>query len=380
MSLTTKVQPVKVATHVFRNYLNGVFCIYKPTGIKTGTAVKMIEINLLKELNKLPAYEHEVDQYFKERFSLPSVSDNNTTTVVPTNVPQKITDFSKHKLVLGDMFVARDLNLKCHHRHRLGSEASGVVVCSVGRKGGETLNMIRLARYLRVYHVKGRLGYCTDNFFPTGKFIERTTYAHINKGKLDKYCGSAQSSHRRFMFEYAGVDSQSEEAYELACQGLVRPADDKSPPMIYGLKCIYFDPPEFTLEVHTINETTEYLGNIVNDIGLKLKSSAVCTHVHRLRYGVFDLDYALLKKEWHLPHIVKNITKCMAALTPDKLLTNLQFNTSNDITRNNESGWDGGRNEGDTRRNGVSVDDIVTREKEKELEILREQIKNFSRK
>lgn len=43
-----------------------------------------------------------------------------------------------------------------------------------------------------------------------------------------------------------GLDIQSQAAYELAVQGLVRPADMHIP-MIYNIKCIDFTSPEFTL-------------------------------------------------------------------------------------------------------------------------------------
>ena len=46
---------------------------------------------------------------------------------------------------------------------------------------------------------------------------------------------------------YAGVDPHSQAAYELAAQGLVRPEDGHSRPMLYSIKCIDFQLPDFTL-------------------------------------------------------------------------------------------------------------------------------------
>lgn len=40
---------------------------------------------------------------------------------------------------------------------------------------------------------------------------------------------------------------ESQEAYESASSGLVRPANRDVPPIIYGVKCIEFQPPDFTL-------------------------------------------------------------------------------------------------------------------------------------
>ena len=46
---------------------------------------------------------------------------------------------------------------------------------------------------------------------------------------------------------YAGVDPHSQAAYELAAQGLVRPEDGHTRPMLYSIKCIDFQLPDFTL-------------------------------------------------------------------------------------------------------------------------------------
>ena len=45
----------------------------------------------------------------------------------------------------------------------------------------------------------------------------------------------------------AVADIQSQEAYELACRGPLRPDSDDTEPYIYGVKCIHFKSPNFTL-------------------------------------------------------------------------------------------------------------------------------------
>lgn len=47
-------------------------------------------------------------------------------------------------------------------------------------------------------------------------------------------------------YRMSGVDLQSDTAYELAKQGLIRPANSKIP-IIYGIKCVEFDAPNFTI-------------------------------------------------------------------------------------------------------------------------------------
>lgn len=48
------------------------------------------------------------------------------------------------------------------------------------------------------------------------------------------------------LYRYSKVDMRSQEAYELAVQGLLGP-DGKSEPILTGLRCIHFQPPNFTL-------------------------------------------------------------------------------------------------------------------------------------
>ncbi len=47
----------------------------------------------------------------------------------------------------------------------------------------------------------------------------------------------------------AGLDLQSQEAYELAAKGLTRTKSDETEfgTVVYGMKCVHFDPPDFSL-------------------------------------------------------------------------------------------------------------------------------------
>jgi len=59
-----------------------------------------------------------------------------------------------------------------------------------------------------------------------------------------------------------------------------------------------------------LHETQQYLRKIVHEIGLELKSSAVCTQVRRIRDGVFTLDDALPRTQWDLRSIQNAIWDC----------------------------------------------------------------------
>lgn len=45
---------------------------------------------------------------------------------------------------------------------------------------------------------------------------------------------------------YSNLDLQTQEAYDMAVRGLIRPMD-KSPMLVTGIRCLYFAPPEFLM-------------------------------------------------------------------------------------------------------------------------------------
>ncbi|VDI73592.1 Hypothetical predicted protein [Mytilus galloprovincialis] len=324
--------------------LNGVFCVYKPEGMPEKVLRQKIQANLARDLNALPCYkyervkkkstEYQTKEYsddLNESFQLqPSTEEGHSSYFTPTvtTLPSVCEDISEHRLVLGDRYLLEDFRISyvagLHHK------SSGIVVCGIGSATRNKVPLLKSAQFLRVYHVKGRFGYCTHDFSPDGPLIERTTFHHINKVLVDKVCASIQANHQKQLFEYAGVHPQSNEAYQMACRGLVRPDTSDTPPMIYGVKCIHFDLPDITLEIHAINEESVYLSKIIHDLGLRLKSSAVCPQVRRIRHGHFTVESALLRKDWKLESILDNIKLCEEYTKPDKLVSDFNIEQSSD--------------------------------------------------
>ena len=62
--------------------------------------------------------------------------------------------------------------------------------------------------------------------------------------------------------------------------------------------------------MHVINETGSFLIEMINEIGLRLKTNATCSQARRIRYGDFTLSQALLRKQWYSKPIVENIRLC----------------------------------------------------------------------
>lgn len=56
-------------------------------------------------------------------------------------------------------------------------------------------------------------------------------------------------------------------------------------------------------EVQCLNETQKYLRKVVHEIGLELRSTAVCKGVRRTRDGLFTLQEALIRQHWNAADI-----------------------------------------------------------------------------
>ncbi|KAK9306256.1 hypothetical protein QLX08_002987 [Tetragonisca angustula] len=258
--------------------LNGIVVLYKPPVLHFNNLRETVISNLCRELN---------DMHTRPPMKHVAIEGE-------TNKPMKVVvrnSFADHPLVVGPRYQLNDFRMGT--TKIMQKDVSGVLVCGINA------------------------GEATDNYFHTGKVVEKSTYAHVRRGHLDKLCSSMQSTHQRKMFELCGVDIQSQAAYELAVKGLLRPADSNIP-MIYTVKCVDFSPPEFMLEVVCTNETDLYLKAIIHDLGLKLRSNATCTQVLCIQDGLFNIKHALLSKHWTLQNIVTNIQICQNVINQNE--------------------------------------------------------------
>ena len=115
------------------------------------------------------------------------------------------------------------------------------------------------------------------------------------------------------MYSSFQVSLQSQEAYEIAAKGPVRP-ENLSDGLIYKLNCVKYAPPTFILDATSVNADAEYFGGLINDIGYTMKTSAVISNIRVLRYGYFDLSSALLRKHCSLENVIQNIFQNEAIL------------------------------------------------------------------
>ncbi|XP_032905239.1 mitochondrial mRNA pseudouridine synthase TRUB2 isoform X3 [Amblyraja radiata] len=223
--------------------LRGIFAVYKPPAVNWRSVRLTVETGLVHDLNasECPLPHDQI------RF-LPTTSQGISGTETNLTVAQ-LPALANHPRVRGPKFVG----LRIGAGHRLDWRSSGV-------------------------------------------------FDHITLDRLERIIAVIQGSHQKALITYSGIDLKSQAAYELACRGMLRPLH-KSPPIITGIRCSQFSLPNFTLEVQCVHETQQYLRKIIHEIGLELKSSAVCTSVRRTRDGVFTLDDALIRTDWKLQQI-----------------------------------------------------------------------------
>ncbi|XP_031986794.1 mitochondrial mRNA pseudouridine synthase TRUB2 isoform X2 [Corvus moneduloides] len=252
--------------------LAGLFAVYKPAGVAWGRVRDAVETRLLRELNAAPGRAPRQRVRF---LPAPAPGGGGAVELVAARVPV----LADHPLVLG-----------------------------IGH-GNKLLTELYNCHLTKVYTVGGLFGKATDDFSDTGNLVEKTTFDHITREKLERILAVIQGTNQKALLMYSNIDMKTQEAYELAVKGLIRPMG-KSPPIITAVRCLWFALPEFQLEIHCLHETQQYLRKMVHEIGLELKSSAVCTQVRRIRDGVFTVDDALPRTRWNLQSIQEAIWNC----------------------------------------------------------------------
>ncbi|XP_072488668.1 pseudouridylate synthase TRUB2, mitochondrial isoform X2 [Notamacropus eugenii] len=215
--------------------LHGLFAVYKPPGLNWKHVRDTVELQLLKGLNS--QRQHTPREHIRFLLGPAEGSEGKELTLTATSVPV----LSEHPLVRGPKYRS----VKVGVGHRLDFKSSGVFVLGVGH-GNKLLTDIYNAHLTKDYTVRGLLGKATDDFSDEGRLIEKTTYDHVTPEKLSRILAVIQGSHQKALVMYSNLDLKTQEAYEMAVKGLIRPMD-KSPMLITGIRCLQFAPPEFIL-------------------------------------------------------------------------------------------------------------------------------------
>lgn len=291
--------------------LNGIICVYKPAEVSVRRLRETLIYKIVSELNYL-----DKQMKYPDTLAIDSQTESNVESAIHGISLTKQIDLSYHPNIIGPRYSQEDLAVSWSNF--LGWNTSGVLMFGL-KQGTQTGKFIRENLPTRCYQIKCKLGQSTDTGFANGKVVEKSTWKYIRQFHMDRMLSSMQAAHQKKMFEMCGVDIQSQLAYELAIKGPIRPANSKLP-IIYGMKCVDFVGPEFTLEIQCVNEYETYLTTLVREIGIKLHSTAHCISIKCIRHSCFTLEHALLMKHWNLENIMSNMGLCAELLNKNQHL------------------------------------------------------------
>uniref|UniRef100_A0A4W5MAS6 TruB pseudouridine (psi) synthase family member 2 n=1 Tax=Hucho hucho TaxID=62062 RepID=A0A4W5MAS6_9TELE len=239
------------------------FTIYKPPGVHWKLVRDTIETNLLKGINAAPPTAHH-QQVHELTLS---------AAFVPT--------LAHHPLVSGPEFQY----IRVGVGHRLDAFSLGVLVLGVCQANKALTDLYR-SHVTRDYTLEGEFGMATDNFSHTGRLIERTTYDHIIRDKLEKVLAMMQGSNQKALLTYIH-------------HSFYIPID------LYQ-----FNP--ITYHTRDIQCLRKGLGQ-GGEVGLELRSTAVCKGVRHTRDGPFTVQHALTRQHWTAPDVIQAIQQSRKA-------------------------------------------------------------------
>ncbi|XP_018495811.2 uncharacterized protein LOC100905731 [Galendromus occidentalis] len=287
--------------HEAYKLLRGVVCVHKEA-FRGGTRVTHeLKAALASELNGMIPRPQE------QRIEISGSFEEEKFQVVQRS------SLADHVLVAGPLYDKSDISIVPLSLPLYMSSG----LCLLGLAPKRDMFKLKTTPLVSTYEMKCVLGIMTDDGTTNGRIRERSRYHHVHQAIIERYLSSVQAGFQRQGFEYAGVDMDSQEAYELASKGLLRP-QQPTMPLIYALRCTEFDAPSFTLEVQVINGDDVYLRTLVCDLALKLKTTAALDKMRRTRYGPFTLDMALIKHLYSVENVLDNIEEIRP--TVDKLL------------------------------------------------------------
>lgn len=273
--------------------LRGILLVHKPAGIHFLELIRELRSRISDQLNEYEprplATNLVIDGDFGEEKKLIQVPN-----------------LADHPLVVGPRYNPWEIRMTTVPPF-LSKRSSGVVPLLLGQDIKYYLPKFKKAKQVSVYQVTGRFGYITDTMFGDGKVIDKTTFKHIKPWKIDHVLSRIEGTQRDRLFEAASVPLDSEEAYELAKAWPSRPPRMAKWPLIFRLRCVHLNLPEFKFEVTVSDENENFLAHLTQDIGLSLKSSAYTESIRRVKHGIFDISDCLTSSEWDLQSIMNNL-------------------------------------------------------------------------
>ena len=231
-------------------WLNGIFPVYKPSGITSSDVVGKLKCIL-----------------------------SNQGTV-------KNTKYHIQKYKVG-------------HGGVLDKAAEGVLVIGVGQ------GTKKLSEYLtgdKSYNATGEFGVTTDTLDRDGTITDRKPFDFITQNDLIMTLKSFEGQQSQIPPLYSALKVKGRRVSDLARQGLE--IDMKTKERSITIHCIAlkrFELPIFEIEVSCSSGT--YIRSLIRDIGQRLDTVAYMTHLCRTRQGRYLLAEALPQEKWTFDNV-----------------------------------------------------------------------------
>ena len=293
------------------HYLHGLVCLYKPPGQPLNKLLQLLRFNLARDLNSL---ERSLDGEEQGRLAVAGQLQSSELVGAGQHQTSELVearrDYSSHPGVLGLGYEARDV--KVVPVNSLGEESSGVVVCGVGRGGARQAGRLRSARQLTTLQVTLELGRATAGGWAGGKTRHCHSWRHLvgRPGRLEQTLAGLAAQHRTRAWEVAGVAPDTEEGYQQALQGPVRPAM-LSETLIYSARLTSFDLPRVTIQLECVENqhdlAQEAVVRLVEEIAVKCKTVGHTVGLRCAAVGPWTAEHSLLHKQVRLQQVLDNI-------------------------------------------------------------------------
>ncbi|XP_072177175.1 pseudouridylate synthase TRUB1-like isoform X2 [Diadema setosum] len=268
--------------------LNGLFAVVKPAGITSANVVDRLKTVLLRDIGYREEHGEQL-LHGECRESIEAGEKGGSPNCA--------------------MYKTGWTNKKCYklpkigHGGTLDMHATGVLVIGIGR------GTKQLASYLqggKTYVAHGCLGKATDTMDASGEVTESSEFGHISecdfKGALNNFVGNIMQAPPL----YSALKVQGERMSDLVKRGVEVAPKPERPVQVYSLRCLTFNPPDFTFEVNCGGGF--YVRKLIHDLGKSLGSCAHMMALCRTKQGYFMLDkHALPEDRWTLQDILQAV-------------------------------------------------------------------------
>ncbi|XP_023346568.1 mitochondrial mRNA pseudouridine synthase Trub2 [Eurytemora carolleeae] len=327
-----------------------------------------LPIKELSESKHKPEPELETEpEYYEEKFT--SIDRNNQLDedcfasedkeLEEKEEKKEMVDYSSHFRLLGPAYNVEDFKFK--PVNFLQPIASGVCVIGINNSTHTAVN-IRNANPLVTYEIQAELGSATSTGFTDGKTVAKATWTHLKNRRwtIDQILSNIQASHQKSAWASTNVLIDSQEAYELAAKGPVRP-NLLTDTLIYSIRCIEWKPPHFCLSIQCIGDRDhKFLLDLISEIGIRMKTHAHTTGIRCAQVGIFTAEDSLLPSQCDLASVINHIGQTKKIVRSKKpFIRRSNFISFNDVySLNKHEAGDGSQVKSPKDRLQVLIKDI----------------------